>query len=145
MSVAEFVSQDVGIELLPSEERPTVLIAEDQPKMLQRLVEQFLELGIIPQVATSGPEAIRIAGQIHPDLVVLDGLLPEMHGFEIARFIRHLDRDYRPRIAIVTGVYKALRYKNEAKIQFGVDDYLVKPVSTEQLAGVVTRARKVSQ
>ena len=39
--------------------------------------------------------------------------------------------EYRPRIVIVTAVYKSQRYRSEAKLQFGVDHYLTKPVTKE--------------
>jgi CheY-like chemotaxis protein len=54
-----------------------------------------------------------------------------MHGFEVARFVRSLAPEYRPRIVIVTAVYKSQRYRSEAKLQFGVDHYLTKPVTKE--------------
>lgn len=145
MSIAELIPESSPSNHRPMfDNRPTVLIAEDQPKMREHLVEQFLELGINPTVVSNGTDAIRVAGQLHPDLLVLDGLLPEMHGFEIARFVRHLDSSYRPHIAIITGIYKGTRYLNEAKLNFGVDDYLVKPVSTEQLAEIVTRVKRAA-
>src|ERR1700760_3702661 len=64
---------------------PTVLIVEDERKLLWSLIEQFRAMHIAPFTASGGYEAIRIASERRPDLILLDGLLPEMHGFEIAR------------------------------------------------------------
>src|SRR5436309_8988202 len=84
---------------------PSVLIVEDERKTRSWLVEQFRAMHIAPLTAARGYEAIRLAGQHRPQLVLLDGLLPEMHGFEVGRFIRRLDSEYRPHIAIMTAIY----------------------------------------
>jgi response regulator RpfG family c-di-GMP phosphodiesterase len=57
--------------------------------------------------------------------------------FEVARFVRALDPAYRPRIAIITAIYKDTRYQNEARLKYGVDHYLVKPVTRDQVASAV--------
>jgi len=120
---------------------PVVLIVEDERKLRWSLIEQFQALGIEALTAKSGYEAIRVAGESRPDLILLDGLLPEMHGFEIARFIRRIDADYRPHIAIMTAIYKHTRYQNEARLKYGIDDYLIKPVLPQALAGLVRRVQ----
>jgi DNA-binding response OmpR family regulator len=98
-------------------------------------------MGIDILTAKSGYEAIRVVGEERPDLILLDGLLPEMHGFEIARFIRRMDADYRPYIAIMTAIYKHTRYQNEARLKYGIDDYLIKPVLRETLTGLARRTQ----
>ena len=123
---------------------PSVLIAEDERKLRWWLIEQFSTINIVPLIASSGYEAIKIAAESRPDLVLLDGLLPEMHGFEIARFIRRIDADYRPRIAIMTAIYKNVRYQNEARLKYGIDDYMIKPLQPEALAALVERAREAA-
>lgn len=120
--------------------RLKVLIAEDEPKLRERLIMQLHAQGISPRATSTGYETLRAVDQFRPDLVLLDGLLPEMHGFEIARFIRNMDHDYRPRIAIVTAIYKNVRYQNEARLKYGIDDYLVKPVDDAALAKLIARA-----
>jgi len=120
---------------------PTVLIVEDERKLRWLLMDEFRSMGIEPLTATGGYEAIRVAGESRPDLILLDGLLPEMHGFEIARFIRRIDADYHPHIAIMTAIYKHTRYQNEARLKYGIDDYLIKPVLPQSLAGLVRRVQ----
>jgi CheY-like chemotaxis protein len=120
---------------------PSVLIAEDEKKQRWTLIEQLDALGIVPLTASGGYEAIRIAAEERPELILLDGLLPELHGFEVARFIRQLDRDYRPHIAIMTAIYKHVRYQNEARLKYGIDEYLIKPLQPELLAALVQRVQ----
>lgn len=120
---------------------PSVLVVEDERKLRERLVNQLRELGIEPSIACSGYEAVRLAAMARPDLIVLDGLLPEMHGFDVARYVRRLDAEYRPHIAMLTGIYKNVRYQNDAKLKYGIDEYLIKPVSSDVLCGVLARVR----
>jgi len=108
-----------------------VLIAEDEKKTRAILVEMVQSLGCETLEAGTGYEAVKVVQESKPDVLLLDGLLPEMHGFEVARFVRSMAPAYKPRIVIVTAVYKGQRYQSEAKLQFGVDHYLTKPVSKE--------------
>lgn len=119
----------------------TVLIAEDSDKMRELLVTQLRSLGIEASTAKTGLEALAQTARLRPDLILLDGLLPEMHGFEVARAIRQLDADYRPRIAMITGIYKGTQYQNEARLKYGVDDYLLKPITTDTLRDLINRMR----
>ena len=48
-----------------------------------------------------------------------------------------MDADYRPRIVIVTAIYKHIRYRNEARLKYGIDDYLVKPVDDASIARLI--------
>jgi len=121
---------------------PTVLIAEDSDKMRETLIAQLRTLGIEPASAKTGLDALAQAARGRPDLILLDGLLPEMHGFEVARAIRNLDPNYKPRIAIITGIYKSTQYQNEARLKYGIDDYLLKPVTTDELQKLLTFPQK---
>jgi CheY-like chemotaxis protein len=117
----------------------TVLIAEDSDKMRELLVTQLRSLGIEASTAKTGLEALAQTSRLRPDLILLDGLLPEMHGFEVARAIRQLDADYRPRIAMITGIYKGTQYQNDARLKYGIDDYLLKPITTDTLRDLISR------
>ena len=132
------------IDRLSPAERPSVLVVEDSQRIIDDLVRRLDGLGITPWVARRGLEALQLAGDHRPDLLLLDGLLPEMHGFEVARFVRHMDRDYRPHIAMLTGVYKHLRYQNEARLKYGIDYHLMKPIDDLSLAAVVRSARRAA-
>jgi DNA-binding response OmpR family regulator len=144
MSLAEIAVPHLPYQAIDTS-MPTVLIVEDERKLRWSLIEQFRTMHIKTFTASSGFEAIRIAGESRPDLILLDGLLPEMHGFEIARFIRSIDTGYRPHIAIMTAIYKHTRYRNEARLKYGIDDYLIKPVPPQILAGLLRRVQAASR
>jgi len=138
MSVAEVFSMGAATHL-KSRVLPSTLIVEDDRKLRVRMTEQLIELGIIPAVAATGYEAVRMAGSMRPDLILIDGLLPEMHGFEVARFVRALDASYRPHIAMITAIYKNIRYHNEARLKYGIDDYIIKPISDHALEAIISK------
>ena len=114
-----------------------VLVAEDEKKTRAMLAEMLRELGCETVEAASGYEAVKLIQEHRPEVLMLDGLLPEMHGFEIARFVRSMAPQYHPKIVIVTAVYKTQKYRSEARLQFGVDHYLIKPVTKEAVAQAV--------
>lgn len=117
--------------------RLRILVAEDERKTREFLVSLLTKAGCDTMVANAGFEAVKVTQEKRPQMLLLDGLLPEMHGFEVARFVRGIDREYHPRIVLVTAVYKHTRYQSEARLRYGVDQYLVKPVTREQIANVI--------
>jgi CheY-like chemotaxis protein len=118
-------------------ERVKVLVAEDDPKTRELLLALVRDLGCEALVASSGLDAIKHINEQRPQVIFLDGLMPEMHGFEVARIVRKLDGSYQPRIVMLTGVYKGTGYRNEAKLRYGIDGYMVKPVSRADLASAI--------
>ncbi len=144
MSVAEF-----AVDHLPyipvNDWLPSVLIVEDERKQRASLVDAFGAMNIQALTASGGYEAIRTASDCRPELILVDGLLPEMHGFETSRFIRRIDADYHPHIALMTAIYKHTRYQNEARLKYGIDDYLIKPVHPQLLAGLVRRVQAATR
>jgi CheY-like chemotaxis protein len=114
-----------------------VLVVDDDRLARNAVVEHLRILGYETLEASSGFEAIRMAATHRPAVVVVDGLLPNMHGFEVSRFIRASDVTYSPRIIMVTGVYKNVRYRNDARLKYGIDSYLHKPVSREALGAAL--------
>lgn len=131
MSVAEvYTPRAVGAV-------PSVLVVEDERKMRWRLMDQLRQAGAEPLEASSGYEAVRMAGKMKPQLILLDGLLPEMHGFEVSRIIRRMDTLYRPRIVLMTSIYKSVRYHNEAKLKYGIDEYVIKPLGDDVVSRIL--------
>ena len=140
MSVADAVPM-LTYPLRREEPLPSVLVVEDERRLRERVVRQLEGLGITPLIATSGYEAIRVTTESRPEVILLDGLLPEMHGFDVARFIRRIDTEYHPYVAMMTAIYKNVRYQNEAKLKYRIDEYLIKPLSDTALEQVIEHVR----
>jgi DNA-binding response OmpR family regulator len=106
----------------------TVLVVEDEKK-IRELLRGMLERAGLTVVSTgSGAEAISLAAQVHPDLVVLDLGLPDVPGEEVAREIRLLGQT--PILMLTAKVTERDRI---AGLELGADDYVTKPFSPREL------------
>ena len=122
-------------------DQPLAVVAEDTTKVREYLIAELTSFGVSAIGAKTGLEALKLVTEHRPQLVILDGLLPEMHGFEVARAIRKLDPQYRPLLVIITAVYKSIQYQNDARLKYGIDDYLIKPITRDSLRNLVDRMR----
>src|SRR5712691_8263606 len=125
-------------------EQFNALVAEDTTKVREYIIGELANFGVAALGAKTGLEALKLVHEHRPALVLLDGLLPEMHGFEVARAIRAIDPQYRPILVIITAVYKSIQYQNEARLKYGIDDYVIKPVTRDALRGIVAKLRENS-
>ncbi len=71
-----------------------------------------------------------------PDLVILEAILPKIHGFDLTKKISQESGGRIP-VIIVTGLYRGPQYKHEALSSFGAADYFEKPVDPEKFVGSV--------
>ena len=110
----------------------TVLVVDDEPK-IRNTVRAFLEqerYGVL--LAGTGHEALDVAGRLHPDLVVLDLMLPDLPGEEVARSLRAVSE-----VPIIMLTAKAEEADRVAGLKLGADDYVVKPFSPLELVARV--------
>ena len=82
--------------------------------------------------ATDGASAYEKFKEIKPDLVILEAMLPKLHGFDLTLTIFQETKGQVP-VIIVTGVYKGPQYKSEALRSFGASDYYEKPIKEKEL------------
>jgi len=107
---------------------PLVLIVEDEPQVTKFLRASLESHGYRVIDTASGKQAVRLATQYVPDLVLLDLGLPDLDGLEVTRQIRSWSR--LP--VIVVSARGQERQKVEA-LDAGADDYLTKPFSLPEL------------
>ncbi len=117
-----------------------VLVVDDSP-LLRRLITQVLhQEGYRVEVAADGEEALQKIRQLQPDIVLLDVVMPNKDGYQVAREIReHMAPERQPRVILLTGVDGG-KSRHQAR-QLGVDDVLAKPFSPMELTA---RVRAVS-
>lgn len=106
-----------------------ILLAEDNQKLARLTKQSLVEDGFVVDIAKNGTEAIDKFDINEYDLIILDVLMPEQDGFEVAKQIRKNDA------AIPILMLTALGEIDEKVKGFhaGADDYLVKPFSFEEL------------
>ena len=110
----------------------TVLVVDDERK-IRELVRPYLErAGYAVLLAEGGEAALVTAARAQPDLVVLDLMLPDLSGEEVARSLREISD-----VPIIMLTAKAGEDDRVAGLRLGADDYLVKPFSPRELAARV--------
>lgn len=113
----------------------TILVIDDEPEIV-RLVRDYLERGGFDvATATTGEDALRVARQRRPDLVILDLNLPGLDGLDVARTLRR-DGD----VPIIMLTARADEADRIAGLELGADDYVTKPFSPRE---IVARVRAV--
>jgi DNA-binding response OmpR family regulator len=114
-------------------ETPTarVLVADDEPHLL-RLVKFRLEReGYEVLTATDGEAALKVAREEHPDLCVLDVMMPKRSGFDVLRELRADDGFAGMKVIMLTA--RAQDRDVDVGFSLGADDYITKPFSPQEL------------
>jgi DNA-binding response OmpR family regulator len=108
-----------------------VLVADDDPDILQLVTFRLEGAGYEVVQAADGEEALRLAQELKPDLAVLDVTMPKLTGYDVTRQLREDDatRDI-PVILLTARVQEA---DVEQGLEAGADDYLTKPFSPQEL------------
>jgi two-component system response regulator RegX3 len=116
-------------------ERARVLVVEDEESFLDALVVGLQREGFEVGVARDGAEAISRFEAEHPDLVLLDVMLPKMSGLDVCRAIRA-----RSSVPIIMVSAKSGEIDTVVGLEVGADDYVSKPYRMREL---VSRMRAV--
>jgi DNA-binding response OmpR family regulator len=115
------------------EEVQTILAVDDDPAVLT-LMEKILQSRKYRVVtARDGREALAKVRETMPDLIVLDGMLPEVHGFEICRQLKTSERFRHIPVIMVSAIHTGWRFAADVKEKYGADDYLEKPFEAAEL------------
>ena len=134
----EVVSEQVA-DKGPVQWHAKILLVEDNP-INQMVAQKMLEkVGVKPQLANNGLEALTLLKEQAFDLVLMDCQMPEMDGFDATREIRKLgikakNKKVLPVVAMTANVMSGDR---ERCMDVGMDDYIGKPVQREQLESVL--------
>ncbi len=136
---AESESASLSSQNIPSRR---VLIIEDTAGIARMISLLFEKLGHAPLVATSGATAIRMFQETPPEIVVLDLMLPDMSGLEVARELRRLDQKNSTLIVALTG-HNDDEHRQQAR-KHGCDEYFVKPIDILDLQELATHPKLMS-
>ena len=107
----------------------TILIIEDDPSILRGLVMNLGFEGYSLLTARDGSEGLRLAHESHPDLIVLDIMLPKRDGFDVIRELRRADAH----VPIVVLSARSEEADKLLGLSLGADDYVTKPFSLPEL------------
>lgn len=122
---------------------PVVLVADDEPRITKLVALTLHDEGFRVVTAHGGEEALRVAEEIRPDLVLLDIVMPDLDGIEVMRELR----EWRP-VPVILLTAKGATADKARGLDLGADDYIAKPFHPDELAArvraVLRRATGVS-
>ncbi len=110
-----------------------ILLVEDNPISQKLGLVQLKGLGYQVETVSSGYEAVRSVSQGHYALVLMDCQMPGMDGYEATAAIRQQEIETGVHIPIIALTANTMPGDREKCITAGMDDYLAKPVSPEDL------------
>jgi two-component system, OmpR family, response regulator MprA len=112
---------------------PTVLIVDDDPKLLKMLQRTLIYENLNVLTATNGLEALPLVQAHGPDLIILDWMMPKMDGLT---FVQRLRDDEDQTMVLMLTARDAIENRVEG-LEGGADDYLVKPFAPAELVARV--------
>jgi CheY-like chemotaxis protein len=114
---------------------PSVLVVDDEPQVVWVLQFSLEAEGYTTYASNNGAEALAEIAEHHPNLMVLDIMMPTMDGWAVLEEMVKLPDDQRPRVVIVSAL-SSLRDRAKAS-ELGADAYVPKPFNVEDLLQVL--------
>ena len=116
---------------------PKVLVVDDDP-LTQRVLQHYLErVGYQVIGAIHGREAIKLARQELPQLIILDVMMPEIDGWTVLRQLKKTEATKEIPVILLSGNVDLMA--REESLHSGAAQLLVKPISPDQLMTVIRR------
>ncbi|MBI2128033.1 MAG: response regulator [Nitrosarchaeum sp.] len=119
----------------------TILVVEDDIELLNLYAEILQVNKYNVQTAINGEEAVSKYRQIHPYLVVMDGNMPKLDGYEA--FSQIIEMDKNAKVVIVTG-YSEFELKNKRALEQGLVSVISKPIGVDTLLDLAKKYSDVT-
>jgi len=115
-----------------------IIVADDEQDLVTLVAAALEEAGYEVRSASNGQEALQVAKSERPDLMVLDGLMPRMSGFDVCKTVKEeVYPDGGVKVLLMTAIYKKRQQKYEAMELYKVDQVIYKPFDLDDFLGVV--------
>ncbi len=115
-----------------------ILVVDDEEDILELVEYNLNKEGYTVVCARSGEEALQIANRVQPDLILLDLMLPGIHGLDVCRELKTSERTSSIPVVMITA--KGEDSDIVTGLEVGADDYLTKPFSPKVLLARVRAA-----
>lgn len=126
------------------EQRATILLVEDTPDLAQIIRRELEAAGYAVLHAADGLIALQMHADHHPDLVVLDWMLPKLDGLEVLRRLRQSSA-----VPVLMLTARSEEVDRVIGLELGADDYLTKPFSMRELVAriraMLRRAERIQE
>lgn len=111
--------------------REKILVVDDEENLVELLRYNLKKEGFKVTTALDGERAFDLVRRLNPDLIILDLMLPGLHGYEVLRLIKkNIELSHIP-VVILSA--KALKENIDKGIQLGAEVYITKPFSVSEL------------
>jgi DNA-binding response OmpR family regulator len=116
-----------------------ILVVDDEEDIRKLVRRLLVEKGHQVIEADRGLLALRMVKEEQPDLILLDAMLPELHGFDIAKRLKDSDKYGSIPILMMSAVYRGWRIAADLKANYGIEDYIEKPFRIAEILAKVAR------
>jgi DNA-binding NarL/FixJ family response regulator len=116
---------------MPEAKRDIVIVVDDSPETLRFLTDALEEAGFTVLVALAGADALRLAQEVTPDLVLMDAVMPGMDGFEACRRLKAIKHLAYVPVIFMTGLSETEHIVKG--LEAGGVDYVAKPIVPDEL------------
>lgn len=125
------------LSLIP--EGGLILVVDDDPAVHDLLGRMLEKEGFNVAHAQDGPEALRLAAELHPRVITLDVMMPGMDGWAVLRELKN-----HPELASIPVIMLSVLEQKSIGYALGVTDYLTKPIEAERLVRAIRRSSRVA-
>jgi len=108
-----------------------ILVVDDESDIVELISYNLTKEGYQVYTASNGKEAIKVAKEVFPDLIILDVMMPEMDGIEACRLMRSMPEFKHVFMVFLTA--RSEEYSEIAGFHVGADDYIAKPIKPRAL------------
>lgn len=116
---------------MSDKQKVKILVVDDEPDIIDILTYNLKKEGYEVESAEDGIKAVKIAAKFHPDVILLDIMMPNQDGVETCRQIRDIPELKGTFIIFLTA--RAEEYSEVAAFDVGADDYITKPIKPRAL------------
>jgi DNA-binding response OmpR family regulator len=127
------------VKVMPGSGGKVILVVDDEEDIRKLLKRLLADKGHRVVEADRGLLALRMVKEHTPDLIILDAMLPELHGFDIARRIKGSEKYGAIPIIMVSAVYRGWRIAEDLKTNYGIEEYIEKPFRITDVLKAVQR------
>ena len=118
---------------LPKQAAKKILVVDDEDDIRLLFDRVLTDKGYIVVTAARGLEALHKVQSDTPDMIILDAMLPEVHGFDICKRIKNSARYGHIPVLMISAIYRGWRYARDLKNSYGVDEFIEKPFKINEL------------
>jgi DNA-binding response OmpR family regulator len=118
----------------------TILVVDDEAAVTDLLTYNLRKAGYAVLVAADGREALRLSREAHPDLILLDVMIPEIDGLDVCRELRKTSQ-----MPVIMITARGEEVDRVVGLELGADDYVCKPFSVRELMARIKAVLRRSQ